>query len=162
MKMKLTSKRQIVATLILFFAFVPFVQSQSLYQNECTEISNDGHITLKIWNPEKGRKYKMEDAQKDAIQVIVFNGIATNKQCIGQKPLLQNEKEKSDFEKISKDFFKTNGNWQTYIRSSSLENALPDKIGKKNWNVYQITVDRTMLKKNLEEQKVIKPINTGF
>lgn len=160
--MKLISSKQISVIILFFFAFLAFAQSQSLYQNECTEISNDGHITLKIWNPEKGKKYKMEDAQKDAIRVILFNGIASNKQCIGQKPLLQNEKEKSDFEKISKKFFKTNGSWQTYIHSSSLENALPDKVGEKNWNVYQITVDRTILKKYLEEQEIIKSINTGF
>lgn len=160
--MKLILRRQIVATIILFFAFVPFVQSQSLYQNECTEISNDGHITLKIWNPEKGRKYKMQNAQKDAISVILLNGTASNKQCIGQKPLLQNEKEKTNFEKISKDFFKTKGNWQTYVHSSNLENTIPDRVGEKNWNLYLITVDRTMLKKYLEEQEIIKPLNTGF
>lgn len=160
--MKLISNKLIAVIILLFFAFIPFAQSQSLYQNECTEISNDGHITLKIWNPEKGKKYKMEDAKKDAIRVFLFNGIASSKQCIGQKPLLQNEQEKSDFEKISRDFFNTNGTWQTYIHSSSFENTLPDKFGEKNWNVYQITVDRTMLKKYLEEQEIIKPINTGF
>jgi len=160
--MKLISRKQITVSILLFFAFIPFAQSQSLYQNECTELSNDGHVTLKIWNPEKGKKYKMEDAQKDAIRVILFNGIASNDQCVGQKPLLQNEKEKSDFERILKDFFKSNGDWQTYIHSSNLENALPDKVGEKNWNVYQIAVDRTMLKKYLEEQEIIKPINTGF
>jgi len=160
--MKLISRKQITVIVLFFFAFVSLVQSQSLYQNECTEISNDGHVTLKIWNPEKGRKYKLGDAQKDAIRVILFNGIASNKQCIGQKPLLQNEKEKSDFNKISEDFFKANGSWKTYVHSSNLENALPDKVGEKNWNVYQISVDRTMLKKYLEEQEVIKPLNTGF
>lgn len=160
--MKLISRKHIIVAILLFFAFIPFAQSQSLYQNECTEISNDGHITLKIWNPEKGKKYKMEDAQKDAIRVILYNGIASNDQCVSQKPLLQNEKEKSYFERISKEFFKTNGNWQSYIHSSNLENALPDKVGEKNWNVYHISVDRTMLKKYLEEQEVIKPLNTGF
>jgi|SRR5690554_3423582 hypothetical protein len=160
--MKLTFKNNFVIAILLLFAFVPIIQSQSIYQNECMEISNDGHITVKIWNPKKGKRYKMKDAQRDALQVVLINGIASNKQCIGQKPLLQNEKENSGFDKISKDFFKTNGNWLTYIHSSKIENALPDKIGEKNWKVYQVTVDRRMLKKYLEEQEIIKPINTGF
>ncbi len=160
--MKLLSRKQITVITFLFLASIPFAQSQNLYQNECTEIGNDGHITLKIWNPDKGKRYKIDDAQKDAIRVILFNGIASNEKCIGQKPLLQNEKEKTNFEKISKDFFKTKGNWQTYIHSSNLENAIPDKVGEKNWNLYQITVNKTMLKKYLGEQEIIKPINTGF
>jgi hypothetical protein len=160
--MRLTLYKKIAIPIFLLIAFLPFVQSQNNYQAECKEISNDGHVTIKIWNPKKGRWYRMKDAQKDGIQVLLFNGIASNKQCIGQKPLLQKEKEKSKFEKISKKFFKTKSLWLTYVQSSNLKNALPEKVGNKNWKVYQITVDRAMLKEYLEEQEIIEPLNTGF
>jgi hypothetical protein len=48
------------------------------------------------------------------------------------------------------------------VQSSNLKNALPEKVGNKNWKVYQITVDRAMLKEYLEEQEIIEPLNTGF
>lgn len=149
-------------TLISFLFICNVSVSQSIYQNECAGISNDGNITLKIWNPDKGKRYKMENAQKDAIRVILHNGIASNKECVGQKPLLKTSNEKKEFERKLNNFFEKNGEWHTYTHSSKIATTLPEKIGEKDWKVYQVTVNRNLLKKYLEEKEVIKPIKSGF
>lgn len=149
-------------TLISLLLIFNISMAQSNYQNECVNIENDGHITMKIWNPKKGKRYKIEQAQKDAIYTILYSGISSNKSCIPQKPILKNQTELKKFKKIETEFFKTKGVWLTYIHSSSVENALPEKIGEKDWKVYQVSVNRNLLKKYLEENEIIKPINTGF
>jgi len=39
---------------------------------------------------------------------------------------------------------------------------LPAKLGVKNWKVYQVSISKKELRKFLEEQKIIKALNTGF
>lgn len=158
-KIRFCKSSLILISLILIFNIS---RAQSDYQNECVNIGSDGYITLKIWNPQKGKKYKIEQAQKDAICSILYSGISSNKGCIAQKPILKNKDEQEKFKKIEPEFFETQGIWLTYIRSSSVENSLPEKIGEKDWKVYQITVNKNLLNKYLEEQEIIKPLNAGF
>lgn len=125
------------------------------YQIECISIENDGYITLKIWNSKQGKNYKSEQARKNAVHAILFSGVppSTNS-CITQKPMLADLKAQKNFERIEKDFFGKNGAWSKYTRMSETQNALH--------KVYQVTIAKNLLRKDLEDQKIIKPLNSGF
>ena len=148
--------------LLLSIGFYSVAYSQNSYQYECVSVSNDGNAIINIWNPKKGKNYKLEQARKDAINAILYSGIPSNSICLSQKPILQKQEEQSKFQKIEKEFFKTNGVWSTYTRLSKTETTIPNNLGSKKWKVYQVSVAKDLLRKYLEEKNILKPLNEGF
>lgn len=148
--------------LIFSTALLSFAYSQSNYQYECVSLGDDGSLTIKIWNPQKGKNYKLEQARKDAIQAILFSGIPSNNDCVAQKPILQKKEEQEKFRNIEKDFFSSNGVWSKYTQSSGTETTIPESLGEKEWKVFQVSVAKNLLRKYLEEKNIVKPLNTGF
>jgi hypothetical protein len=149
--------------IIVFSTFLSFSFSKSEnYLTECVSVETNAYITLKIWNPKSGKKYKIENARKDAIHALLYSGIAGVNGCGTQKPLLINSESIEKFKKIENDFFSNNGIWAQFTRSASTVSALPLNLSSKNWKVYQISVSKDALKKYLEEKSIIKSLNTGF
>lgn len=150
---------------IFFFIFIAssvLAQNKNNYQVECVSIENDNYVTIKIWNTKYGKKYSQDDARKDAVHAILFSGVPYKNGCIAQKPILSTPEAAENFEKIQKDFFKKNCVWAKYTRSSETENTLPALIGDKKWKVYKVYVAKNLLRKDLEDQKIIKSLNSGF
>ena len=148
--------------LILSLALFTNAFSQSNYQYECISIKDDGYITFKIWNPQKGKNYKFNQARKDAIYAILVSGVPSNENCASQKPLLQNQEGIEKFRDVEKEFFDNKGVWETFTRSSEIETTMPVSLGKKEWKVYQVSVSKNLLRKYLEEKNIVKPLKTGF
>lgn len=158
-------KLNIFQTLIIVSSsliLLSFANNSISYQTECVTIETDGYVTIKIWDTKKGAKYKPLQAKKDAINAILFSGISGGNGCATQPPLLNKTEEQENFKKIEKFFFAKNGKWTMYTRSSATETTLPVNLGVKDWKVYQVSVSKNELRKYLEEQKVIKPLNEGF
>lgn len=149
--------------IVLFsIGFLSVAHSQSSYQYECINVNKDGYTKIKIWNPQKGRNYKFDQSRKDAIDAVLFYGIPSNNGCILQKPLLQKQEEQEKFKKLEKEFFKTNGIWTKFTSSAETESALPENLGPKNWKVFHVSVAKDLLRKYLEENNIVKPLNEGF
>ncbi len=146
----------------LLLIIISFTISPTNYQYECVTLNQDGYVTIKIWNPQKGKNYKLEQAQKDAIDAILFAGIPAKNGCESQKPLLQKQEEQENFKNIEKEFYKSNGPWARYIHGSQVETTLPETLGTKEWKVYQVSVAKNLLRKYLEEKYIVKPLNSGF
>lgn len=154
----------------LIFIIISFFNTQFLFaqksacyfQTECVNIENDGYVTIKIWDTKKGAHYKIDEAQKDAIRSFLFSGVSTNNTCSSQSPILNKTEEQDKFKDIEKSFFSKNGKWSLFTRSSATETTLPKNLGVNNWKVYQLSISKNELRKFLEEQKIIKSLNTGF
>jgi hypothetical protein len=147
---------------VLLIVLMSFSKTSNTYQTECISIQNDGNIIIKIWDTKAGKYYKPEQSRIDAVHALLYSGVSGSQGCITQEPLLKKKEDIENFEKIEKMFFSKNGEWALYTRSSSNETTLPVGIGKKNWKVYQVAISKDALKKYLEEQKIIKSLNTGF
>ena len=163
-KMIKNRKSLIMIGLVLFFntQFLLSQKSVSYFQTECVSIENDGYTTIKIWDTKKGTHYKIDEARKDAIRSFLFSGVSSNSTCSSQSPILNNTEEQDKFTEIEKSFFSKNGKWSMFTRSSATETTLPKNLGVNNWKVYQISISKNELRKFLEEQKIIKSLNTGF
>ena len=144
------------------FTLFSFAADHLSYQTECVSIEIDGYVTLKIWDTKKGAKYTSEQSRKDAIHAILFSGIAGSKGCTTQSPMLNKIEAQENFKSIGKSFFADKGKWTMFTRSSETETTLPEKLGIKNWKVYQVSVSKNELRKYLEEQKIIKSLTNGF
>jgi hypothetical protein len=149
-------------TITLFFtAFAPSKKTNS-YQTECVSLDTDGYVTIRIWNTRKGLKYKLDQARKEAIHSILFSGIAGGNGCSTQPPLLTSVDDQSSFMKVEKSFFSSKGYWSRFTRNGS-ENS----FGTKNdisatCKIYQVSIAKKELRKYLEDNKIIKPLNSGF
>ncbi len=149
----------IAACTVLFFGFAAPKYS---YQTECVSLETDGYLTIKIWDTNKASKYKPEQARKDAIHALLYSGVSGSNACTTQPPILSKTEEQENFKNIEKSFFAKNGKWAMYTRSSAPESTLPANLGTKNWKVYQVSVSKNELRKYLEDQKIIKSLNSGF
>ena len=145
---------------LIFLSFLTSCKAQKeLYNIECVSIENEGYVKLKLLNYVKPTKFKVEDASKDAIKAILYSGYSSTK-CPTQKPLLKETTDIDNFKKIEKDFFSKNGKWKTFIRNSlDVDNIKTEKTTIKE---FVIMVNKDLLRKYLEEQKIIKSLNTGF
>lgn len=153
--------------ILAFFSLILFLsttdaQKQFAYQVECITVENNGSVSIKIWNPKKGKRYSQLQARKDGVHAILFSGVPDGNRCLIQKPLLYTPKSIKAFKKIDNDFFSKNGEWSKYSRKASILNTLPQQIGNKKWKVYQVSISKDLLRKYLEEQKIIKSLNSGF
>ncbi len=147
---------------LIILSLPTYAQKQFAYQVECVSVENDGYVIIKIWNTKLGKKYKQEQARKDAINAILFSGVSGSNSCIAQKPILSNQESIENFKKIKKGFFAKNGVWSNYTRQATIESSIPENIGDENWKVYQVSVSKDLLRKYLEEQKIINSLTKGF
>ena len=158
--MKIIKSYQIL--ILCSLTLLSFSSKNRTYQTQCVTIETDGYIIIKIWDTKKGSHYKAENARKDAVNAILYSGIAGNKGCSTQLPILNKAEEQEEFKSIEKSFFTRNGKWSTYSRSAAAETTLPLRLGEKNWKVYQVSVSINQLRKYLEGKKIIKPLTNGF
>lgn len=148
--------------ILIIFSVLFFIScnaQKELYSIECISIENEGFVKLKLLNYVKPTKFKVEDASKDAIKALLYSGYSSTK-CPTQKPLLKETTDLDNFKKIEKDFFSKNGKWKTFTRNSlDIDNVKTEKITIKE---FEIMVNKDLLRKYLEKQKIIKSLNTGF
>jgi hypothetical protein len=143
-------KINIFTAAIICILLQSFSISNRTYQTECVSIETDGYVTIKIWDSRKGARYKPKRARKDAVNAILFSGIAGGNGCTTQPPILNKAEEQEKFKSIEKSFFARRGKWLTYTQSSATETSLPAKLGVKNWKVYQVSISKKELRKFLE------------
>lgn len=142
--------------------FCNYTKAEHNYKTQCVTVQNDGYITIKIWNTSCGRKYSDISARKDAIHAILYSGFSESNGCQTQHPILNSKEIIEKFKKIEQEFFSKNGKWNIYIRSSSIDQALPITLKQYNLKVYEVSISKNELRKYLEELKIIKSLNNGF
>ena len=151
--------KKIIITLISLFLIISCKAKKELYNIECVSIENEGYVKLKMGNYVKPTEFNIESACKDAIKAVLYSGYSSTN-CQTQKPILRESSDIENFKKIEGNFFSTDGKWKTFIRNSlDVDNIKTEKVTMKE---FEIMVNKDQLRKYLEEQKIIKSLNTGF
>ena len=146
-------------TLISLFLLISCGAKKELYNIECISIENEDYVKLKVLNYKNPTDFNVESASKDAIKAILYSGYSSTK-CQTQKPILKESADIDNFKKIESNFFSKNGKWKTFVRNSfDVDNIKTEKITIKE---FEIMVNKDLLRKYLEEQKIIQSLNTGF
>jgi len=136
--------------LILFFQKDQDIVS---YKADCISMNNDGIVKLLIWDIEDGKKYKLEQAQKDAVAYVLYEGFKGGK-CGYISPLLKSYESKHEFENTNAYFFKKSGHCLDYVVSSELSDKRSSKINNDSWLVYEVEVNKKVLDEYLVNQKI--------
>ena len=148
---------------ILIFSVLLLIISckskKELYNIECVSIENEGYVKLKLLNYIQPTKFKVEAASQNAIKAVLYSGYSSTN-CQTQKPILKESTDIENFKKIEGNFFSTDGKWKTFVRNSLDTNNI--KTCKTENKEFVIMVNKDQLRKYLEEQKIIKSLNTGF
>jgi hypothetical protein len=148
---------------LLFFVFFScgsFAFGQVEF--ECTEHDPNGILSIMIWNSNEGKRYKLEQAQKDALCFVIYNGLELGGNCSFQKTLLTHEDEISKFKQMQATFFAKNGDWSRFIQVITSDVKPTTVPIKKNCKVYSFRLSKNELKSYLESKGVIKNLKTGF
>ena len=139
-------------TVALLYSFILQMEIFS-YRAECISMNEEGKILLQIWDQEKGKKYKIEQAEKDAVQYILYEGFHNNS-CGYISPLLINKKAKLVFEDTHMYFFKGSGKYKKYVSSSKITEDKPSSVRDESWKVYEILVDKKSLDQHLVDTEI--------
>jgi hypothetical protein len=152
---------------LLLFTFVFSVSAQKktagnyIYKTECLGVELDGSQTLKAWGNGRNRLDAVEQAKKNALRDVIFNGIREGKQECNQKPLIFEVNAQEKYEDYFNLFFTDGGEYKNYI--SLRDERIWDKVNrdrKKNaesvTNGLVIRVLRSELKEKLIADNIIK------
>lgn len=135
------------------------------YEIEAVQTGTQGTYLIKVWSYSKKPEIATEQSKKNAIHGVIFKGFPGKAGVPGQSPLTNNsnlEEEKADF---FNNFFSNGGKYMKYV---SLSNdgavAAEDrmKIGKEYKIGVIVSVNVAELRKELENEGIIRSLSSGF
>lgn len=164
----------LLATVMLFFMFTANAQINKKkkanedtkdwrYEIECVGIGKPGTKVIKVWSYSKKSSVALNQAKKNAVHGIIFQGYAGGANgCTNQRPLTNDpslEQQKADF---FDDFFKDGGKYMKFVTSSGDGTPTTMKVGKEYKVGVVVTVMVDLLRKDLEDAGIIKGLSSGF
>jgi hypothetical protein len=135
------------------------------YELEAVSEGKEGTYVIKVWSYSKKSNVAIDQAKKNAIHGIIFQGCVGVGHVSNQPPLTNNsglEFEKKDF---FDEFFKDNGQYQKYVSVStdgSVSAGDRMKVGKEYKIGVVVSIRKDLLRKDLEAAGIIRGLSTGF
>lgn len=130
---------------------------------ECTQITNDGNYIINVQGNGKNVDKAIEDALKNAVTGILFDGIpgSSTNGIQSQKPLVKDATIRMAKHDYFQDFFE-NGDYRLYV--DTLPNSFP-RIVKVNGGVkvnVSVILKKNLLRHRLEKDGIIKSLGEQF
>lgn len=135
------------------------------YEIECAGVGNDGTYSLKVWSYSKNPTVATEQAKKNAVHGVIFKGFTGGGAGCTQKPLTNNPDLEQQQMTFFKDFFADGGKYMKYVNVSgdgAIEAGDRMKIGKEYKIGVYVSVQKDLLRKDLEAAGIIKSLGNGF
>lgn len=126
------------------------------FQIECMGVDPDGSQTLRTWGKGKNKTDAIEQAKRNAIEAVIFNGITAGTGDCNKRPLVNEVNASEKYEDYFNAFFAKNGAFNKYVelyetRTSRIKSA---NSTQEAWSVV-VKVDRTALRKRLIDDNLI-------
>ncbi len=131
------------------------------YKSKCLGSELDGSQTIKAWGKGSGRKDAVEQAKKNAVRDIVFNGIQDGQEGCKLKPLLLEVNAEEKYQTYFNTFFTDGGEFTKFVslKDERLSSQIfREKVKGKDYSVYSVVV-RVMnedLKNKLIKDQILK------
>jgi hypothetical protein len=131
------------------------------YSTECLGVELDGSVTLKAWGNGRNRADAVEQAKKNGVRDILFNGITEGKSDCNRSPLLLELNAQRKYEDYFNTFFADGGEYKNFVslRDERIFDKLSrDKKGARESVTHGIVlrVLRSELKQKLISDGIIK------
>jgi hypothetical protein len=89
------------------------------YKTECISVEADGSQILKAWGNGKNMAEASQQAQKKALNDVLFNGVFAGKPTCETRPLVTEVNARQKYTDYFDRFFSDNGNYKKFISSQS-------------------------------------------
>ncbi|MGB4654893.1 MAG: hypothetical protein ACOXZ9_07205 [Bacteroidales bacterium] len=131
------------------------------YKIECLGVELDGSQTLKAWGRGRNRSDAIEQAKKNAVYDVLFNGIRSGRDICEQKPVLLEVNAHKKYEDYFNKFFRDKGEYLDYVslKDEKVANKFSRNRKKDKESVVHglvVRIDRSGLKKKMIEDGIIK------
>jgi len=147
----------IVAALSLIYAEA---QTQPVYARSsirCLGVELDGSQTLRVQGYGRNRSDAKEQAMKNAVWAVIFDGIRDGVQGCNMRPLVTEVNAKERYEDYFNLFFSDNGEYKKYVSLRDTKKRSGGKSKDKLGYAYDLTIRvlRAELKARLKADNVI-------
>ena len=126
------------------------------YESECLGSELDGTVTLRAWGKGKNKNDAVEQAEKNALNDVLFKGIRRGKSECELTPMITEVNARDKYEQYFDKFFNKDRKYSKYI--SYKDGSFKKEFKSKTEVVYGVTV-RVLspnLKKKLKKDKILK------
>lgn len=136
-------------------------QRRATYQKqaiECMGVEGDGSQTLRVTGTGRNKADAVEQAKKDAVMAVIFDGIRGGLQGCDARPLINELDARDKYEEYFNIFFMDKGEYTKYVSLEDRKLRSNDKSKNKYFKNYRLTVRvlRSELKARLKADGVIK------
>lgn len=135
------------------------------YQVEAVNTGKQGSYLIKVWTYAQKVEWAEQQAPKNAVHAVIFKGFPSKDRVKGQKPLVSAQNNMGDNDEFFKDFFKDGGEYSrfvTLVNSGAIAPGDVVKVGKEFKVGYTTSVSVGELRKYLEQNEIIKALDSGF
>ena len=91
------------------------ISASYTYKTECLGIELDGSQTLKAWGNGRNRADAIEQAYKNAVRDVLFNGINNGKPDCNTKPVIFEVNARDKYEEYFNAFFSDKGTYKEFV-----------------------------------------------
>lgn len=126
-------------------------------QIECMGVEHDGSQTLRVTASGRNKADAVEQAKKNAVREVIFNGIRHGQKGCNMHPIVAEANAEEKYENYFNIFFADGGEYLKYISMADERNHSRTKAKAKAFVSYTITVRvlRAELKDRLKADHVI-------
>lgn len=125
---------------------------------ECLGVEGDGSQTLRVTGTGRNKSDAKEQAKKDAVMAVIFNGIRGGLAGCDTRPLVNEHNARDKYAEYFNIFFMDNGAYKRYVTLEDRKRRSNDKSKNKFFKNYRLTVRvlRSELQARLRADNIIK------
>ena len=156
-----TMKKYLLLLIALCTLTFSWAQTKTVYANvsvRCMGVELDGSQTLRVQGYGRNRSDSKEQAMKNAVWAVIFDGIREGVEGCNLRPLVTEVNAKERYEDYFNLFFADRGAYKEYVTLQDTKNFSGGKAKDKNGYAYDLTVRvlRPQLKARLKADNVIE------
>lgn len=153
-------KRLLLIVLAVFMLTNAEAQKQPIYARSsirCMGVELDGSQTLRVQGYGRNRMDAKEQAMKNAVWAVIFDGIREGVEGCNMRPLVTEVNAKERYEDYFNLFFTDNGAYREYVSLRDTKKRSGGRSKDKLGYAYDLTIRvlRAQLKARLKEDNVI-------
>lgn len=153
-------KKIIITLLVLMSSAYADAQTQTIYARSsvrCMGVELDGSQTLRVQGYGRNRIDAKEQAKKNAVWAVIFEGIREGSGGCNMRPLVTEVNAKERYEDYFNLFFADDGPYKEYVSLKDTKYRSGGKSKDKLGYAYDLTIRvlRAQLKERLKADKVI-------
>lgn len=134
-------KRLILVCAMLFALFTTQTVVAQSEKTECISVEQDGSQTLRVWGKGRNRIDAVEQAKKNAVYEVLFNGVQKGNTGYNVRPIITEVNARERYQEYFDIFFMDGGEYLKYISMADRRiGSTKKKVNGSSQVMYCVTV----------------------